>query len=215
MRVGRGLFRRALARLAFKCLLAGALLAALAGGPAAAGGSDAAGDGAPGAPPISFGGPFALVDHAGRARSDKDFAGRFLLVVFGYPRCSNTCPTGLATMAAALDRLGGAGERVQPLFISVDPARDTPAELAAYVGRFHPRLIGLTGTEPAVAAAARAYRAHRRKVVPADSTAPDDYLVDHASLTFLIGPAGQWLTLFPHRTDAAVMAAAIRRYLGQ
>ena len=116
-------------------------------------------------------------------------------------------------MAAALDRLGAAGEPVQPLFISVDPARDRPAELAAYVARFHPRLIGLTGTEPAVAAAARAYRVHRRKVVLADQTAADDYLVDHSSLTFLIGPDGDWLTLFPHRTDPEFMAAAIRRYL--
>ena len=198
-------------RAGINCLLALlALLAALAAGPAAAAGDTAAGA----LPPISFGGPFALVDHDGRARTDRDFAGRYLLVFFGYTRCSNTCPTGLATMAAALDRLGVAGGRVQPLFISVDPARDTPAELAAYVGRFHPRLVGLTGTEPAVAAAARAYRAHRRKVVLADRADADDYLVDHSSLTFLIGPAGDWLTLFPHGTDAAFMAAAIRRYLG-
>ncbi len=198
--------RRAGIKLAgIKLLLAAALLAALAGGPAAAG-SDAP-------PPLSFGGPFALVDHDGRARSDKDFAGRFLLVFFGYTRCPNTCPTGLATMAAALDLLGAAGDKVQPLFISVDPARDRPAQLKAYVGRFHPRLIGLTGTEQAVAAAARAYRAHRRKVVLADPAGPDDYLVDHSSLTFLIGPAGTWLTLFPHGTDPEFMAAAIRRYL--
>ena len=190
--------------MAGRTLLVGALLAALCAGPAAADGGAA--------PPISFGGPFALVDHDGRARSDQDFAGRFLLVFFGYTRCPTTCPTGLATMAAALDLLGTAGQRVQPLFISVDPARDPPARLKAYVGRFHPRLIGLTGTEQAVAAAARAYRAHRRKVVVADSTG--DYLVDHSSLTFLIGPDGEWLTLFPHRTDAQFMATAIRRYLG-
>jgi protein SCO1/2 len=184
-------------------LLIAALLAALAGGPAAADSG----------PPISFGGPFALVDQDGRARSDTDFAGRYLLVFFGYTHCPNTCPTGLATMAAALDRLGAAGETVQPLFISVDPARDTPAQLKAYVGNFHPRLIGLTGTEQAVAAAARAYRVHRRKVVLADSTGPGDYLVDHSSLTFLIAPDGNWLTLFPHGTDPEFMAAAIGRYL--
>ncbi len=194
-------------------LLAAVLLAALAAGPAAAGGGEAAGAPEAPPPPLSFGGPFALVDHAGRARRETDFAGRYLLVFFGYTRCPNTCPTGLATMAAALDRLGAAGRRVQPLFISVDPARDRPAELAAYVARFHPRLIGLTGTEQAVAAAARAYRAHRRKVVLADPAGPDDYLVDHSSLTFLIGPAGTWLTLFPHGTDPEFMAAAINRYL--
>jgi protein SCO1/2 len=186
------------------------LLAALAAGPAAAAG-DTASDALP---PISFGGPFALIDHHGRARTERDFAGRYLLVMFGYARCPDICPTGLATMAAALDRLGAAGQQVQPLFITIDPARDTASELAEYVAQFHPRLVGLTGSEQAVAAAAKAYRVHRRKVVLADQDGPDDYLVDHSSLSFLIGPAGEWLTLFPHGTDPEFMAAAIGRYLG-
>ncbi len=183
--------------------LVGVLLAALAAGPAAAGE----------APPLSFGGPFSLIDHDGRAVTERDFAGRFLLVLFGYTRCPNTCPTGLATMAAALDLLGAAGAQVQPLFISVDPARDRPAKLKDYVARFHPRLVGLTGSERQVAAAARAYRVHRRKVVLADAKGPGDYLVDHSSLAVLIGPDGGWRTLFPHGVDAEFMAGAIRRYL--
>ena len=116
-------------------------------------------------------------------------------------------------MAAALDLLGAAGAQVQPLFISVDPARDRLAKLKDYVARFHPRLVGLTGSERQVAAAARAYRVHRRKVVLADAKGPGDYLVDHSSLAVLIGPDGGWRTLFPHGVDAEFMAGAIRRYL--
>ena len=110
-------------------------------------------------------------------------------------------------------RIGADGERVQPLFITVDPGRDTPDRLRDYVAHFHPRLIGLGGSEAQVRAAARAYKVHRRKVVLADADGPDDYLVDHSSITYLMGPDGAFVTLFPHDTDAAFMAKAIRKYL--
>ena len=162
--------------------------------------------------PISFGGPFTLVDHQGRKRTDKDFKGRHLLVYFGYTFCPNICPTGLQTLSSALDLLGEEAAKVQPLFVSVDPDRDKPEILKSFVAQFHPRLIGLTGSEKQVRDVARAYRIFRGKVVVADAP-KDEYLVTHTPTTFLMGPDGKFVTLFPHDTDAEVMAKALKRYL--
>ncbi len=162
--------------------------------------------------PISFGGPFSLIDQKGQQVTDKDFRGRFLLVFFGYTTCPDICPTNLQTMADALNKLGGADDKVQPVFISVDPGRDRPEALADYVGNFHPRLIGLTGSEKQVSAVARAYRIHRGKIKLPDMKA-GDYLVTHTPTTFLMGPDGKFLTLFPHDSDAGTMAKVLGRYL--
>jgi len=162
--------------------------------------------------PISFGGPFSLIDQKGQQVTDKDFRGRFLLVFFGYTTCPDICPTNLQTMADALDKLGGAGDRVQPVFISVDPDRDRPQVLADYVSNFHPRLIGLTGSEQQVSAVARAYRIHRGKIKLPDMK-DGDYLVTHTPTTFLMGPDGKFLTLFPHDSDVGTMVKALGRYL--
>ncbi len=162
--------------------------------------------------PISFGGSFILVDHQGRERTDKDFKGRYLLVYFGYTFCPNICPTGLQTLSSALDLLGEGAARVQPLFVSVDPERDKPEILKIFVAQFHPRLIGLTGSEKQVRDVARAYRIFRGKVVVADAP-KDEYLVTHTPTTFLMGPDGKFVTLFPHDTGAEVMAKALMRYL--
>jgi len=162
--------------------------------------------------PVAFGGPFTLIDQDGRTRTDQDFRGRFLLVYFGYTSCPDICPTGLQTVSAALDLLGDDGGRVQPVFISVDPARDRPGVLKEYVSHFHPRLIGLGGSEQQVRRAARAYRIHRGKVV-VPGEPKQDYLVSHTPTAFLMGPDGQFVTLFPHGTEAAFMAGALRRYL--
>lgn len=162
--------------------------------------------------PVRFGGSFTLTDHHGARRRDTDFRGSFLLVQFGYTACPDLCPLGLDTMARVLDALGEAGARLQPLFITVDPTRDTPEVLAGFVTAFHPRLLGLTGSEAEIAAVARAYRVHRRKVI-LDPAHPDDYLVDHGSLTYLIAPDGGFATLFPYGTDATRMAEISRRYL--
>jgi len=159
-----------------------------------------------------FGGSFALVDHEGRIRTDQDYRGRYLLIYFGYTYCPDICPTGLQTMSQALDSLGAKAEKVQPLFISIDPIRDRPKVLKDYVSHFHPNLVGLTGSEAQIRAVAKAYRVHRRKVMfsPDD---PEDYLVDHSSITHLIGPDGKFLTLFPHGTDAQVMSKRLAGYL--
>ena len=97
------------------------------------------------------GGPFALIDHTGRPRADTDFRGQLLLIYFGFTFCSDICPIDLQSMAGAVDQLGPAGDAVQPLFITVDPEKDTPEQLRGYVALFHPRLIGLTGDPSAIA----------------------------------------------------------------
>jgi cytochrome oxidase Cu insertion factor (SCO1/SenC/PrrC family) len=172
---------------------------------------------APGGPPPPdmsdlFGGPFSLTDHEGKPRTHKDFPGRFLLVNFGYTHCPNICPLGLSTMAAALDMLEHSGARVQPLFITIDPARDTPAVLKDYVPNFHPRLIGLGGSEAQISSVAKAYRVHRAKVIVADAP-PGDYLASHTPLTYLMAPNGAFVTMFPHGTQPQFMADAIRRHM--
>lgn len=159
-----------------------------------------------------FGGPFSLIDHSGRAVSDGDFRGRFMLVYFGFTRCTDTCPIDLPTIAQALDGLGPLADRVAPLFVTVDPAHDTPAVLAAYVAAFHPALVGLTGSEAQIAAVAKAYKVHRRKLT-LPHHGPGEHSVDHGSLTYLMDREGRFLTLLPHKTGADRMVAILRGYL--
>src|SRR6266404_4128906 len=125
------------------------------------------------------GGPFELVDHAGHARSEHDFRGKLMLVYFGFTYCPDVCPTDLQAIGLALDKLGKDGESVQPLFITVDPARDTAEHLAQYVPMFHPRLVGLTGNPEAIRRAADAYKVYYAKVPR--GKAADDYTVDHTA----------------------------------
>lgn len=158
-----------------------------------------------------FGGPFSLIAHDGRRVSDADFRGRFILIYFGYTRCPDVCPIDLLTMGEALKKLGREADGIQPLFITVDPARDTKELLADYVTSFHPRLLGLTGSEAEVADAARAWKVHRVKYTPAND--PGSYGVDHSSLTYLMGPDGKFRTLIPHNTSAERMAEIVRSYL--
>ena len=165
--------------------------------------------------PVRFGGPFELVDHTGATRTNADFAGRFMLIYFGYTNCPDICPHNLQVMTEALERLGDVGAELQPLFISSDPARDTPQLLREYVENFHPSLVGLTGSETQIRAAAKSYRVHRSKLVSKDATDATDYLVNHTSLTYLMGPDGNFVTLFPHDTTPEFMATTIKKYLDQ
>ncbi|WP_270934498.1 SCO family protein [Falsiroseomonas oryzae] len=159
---------------------------------------------------LVLGGPFTLTDHTGRRVTEADFAGRFLLVYFGFTYCPDVCPTELGTIAAAVDALDGQADRVVPVFITVDPERDTQEAMADYVSRFHPRMVGLTGTEQQVAAAARAYRVFYAKVQRTDAT---DYLVDHSSFVYLVGPDGRVRALFRPDTTPDAIAQAIRGQL--
>lgn len=159
-----------------------------------------------------FGGSFSLIDHLGKSRTDKDFNGSYMLIYFGYTYCPDVCPVDLQHVSDAVDILGKKGDQIQPIFITVDPARDTSRALKAYVSHFHPRLIGLTGSEAEIKKVAKSFRVHRRKFTPKGGT-PDEYLVDHSSLTLLMGTEGQFLTLFPHNTNGEEMAKRIKTYL--
>ncbi len=121
------------------------------------------------------GGPFALVDHTATPRTDTDFRGKLLLLYFGFTFCPDVCPTDLQSIGLAIDQLGTSGEGVQPVFVTLDPDRDTPQHLANYVPFFHPRLIGLTGDASSIQQVARAYKVYYAKV----PTNENDYTIDH------------------------------------
>lgn len=137
---------------------------------------------------------FTLTDHTGRAVTEADYAGRWQLVFFGFTHCPDICPTTLAYMANVLDLLGGKADDVAPLFVTVDPVRDTVPVMAAYVSAFHPRLIGLTGSEAQVAEAARNFRTWFER--GEDATAPDGYVMAHAGHLYLMGPDGAFEAVF-------------------
>ena len=158
---------------------------------------------------VPIGGPFTLRDGDGRMRSDEMFRGAPMLVSFGYTSCPDICPTTLQVMTNALEAVGPKGEAIQPLFITVDPERDTPEVMRAYVGLFHQRLIGLTGTTEQTAAAADSYRVFARKTEGGE----EGYLVDHTALVYLMGPDGAYVTHFHHRTDSETMAAKLSEYM--
>jgi len=166
-------------------------------------------------PPLAdiFGGPFNLVDQDGIARSEKDYLGKFMLVYFGYVNCPAICPANLQEMALALEELGVEAKKVQPVFITLDPARDTSARLKGFVANFGPEFIGLTGTEAQVNATVKAYKIIRRKVTPPDLKSQDDYLVFHSTLMFLIGPDGRFLTFFPINVRGVEIAKRMRKYI--
>jgi len=159
-------------------------------------------------PAPDIGGAFTLVGHNGKTVTDADFRGRYLLVFFGYTFCPDVCPTALQIVTEAMDLLGVQATKVQPLFISVDPERDTPENLKSFVENFHPRMIGLTGSPEQVAAAAKVYLVYYAK-----ANDEEEYLMDHSAIIYLMGPDGKFVTHFSHGTSPEAMAAKVREYL--
>ena len=164
------------------------------------------------APVVSIGGPFTLVNQNGKTVTDKDFRGKMMLVFFGYTYCPDVCPTSLTQIAQTLDILGKDGEKIVPVFITVDPERDRPEYLKDYVQHFHPRLVALTGTTEQIKAVAKEYRVYFSKVREKGG-GEDDYLMDHTAIVYLMGPDGKFLTHISHGTDPDAMAKRIRKYL--
>jgi cytochrome oxidase Cu insertion factor (SCO1/SenC/PrrC family) len=156
------------------------------------------------------GGPFALIDHNGRRRTDTDFRGKLLLIYFGFTLCSDVCPTELQAIASAIDQLGPAADAIQPLFITVDPEKDTPEQLKSYVALFHPRLIGLTGDPRAVKKVALAYKVYYAKSDPTRNAGTE---VDHTGFIFLVGPDGKYLGFAPPGTSSARLAQIVSHAL--
>jgi protein SCO1/2 len=151
-----------------------------------------------------IGGPFSLTGTDGKTVTDRDFRGRYMLVFFGFTHCPDICPAELQVIAQALDQLGDKAKRVVPIFITVDPERDTPAAMAEYVKSFGPNFVGLTGSPEAIAAAAKAYRVAYSKVENKDSAG--DYTVDHSALVYLMDLEGRYVTHFAYGTSAQEIA---------
>lgn len=168
------------------------------------------------APPLagsSIGGPFALIDQHGRTVTDRSFAGKYRIVYFGYTFCPDVCPTDVQAIGAAVALLDKSdpslARRIVPIFVTVDPKRDTPAVVGQFVAAFHPRMVGLTGSTQAIAAAEKAYAVYASR---GPASPGGGYLVNHSRQAYLMGPAGQPLALLPVEQGPQAIAAEITRW---
>ena len=199
-------------RRAAAVLAAAALLAACATPPPPERRADAArlmGELMSGRHPI--GGPFTLVDPSGRRVALADFKGKLVLLYFGYATCPDVCPTDLAVIAQALREVGPAAAGVQPLFVTLDPQRDSPAVLREYTVAFDPRFVALTGSEDEIRRVATDFKVFYEKV---DLPGTNTYAIDHTPYTFLLDRAGKFVILFPPGTPADRMTEMLREQLG-
>ncbi len=155
---------------------------------------------------------FSLIDHTGQEVTQADYADRWQLVFFGFTNCPDVCPTTLAYMASVLDLLGKDADQVAPIFITVDPERDTVPVMAEYVSVFHPSLIGLTGTEAQVTEAARNFRTWYERTE--DNSAPDGYFMVHGGYIYLMQPGGEFEAVYQEGGQPPeVLAQEIRKKL--
>jgi protein SCO1/2 len=158
---------------------------------------------------IRIGGPFSLTDQNGAPKTLADFRGKYVLLYFGYTRCPDVCPTTLALMADALDKLGLQARRIVPVFITIDPARDTPATLKTYLGSFDARFVGLTGSPATIAKVGREYR-----VAVAKHPLPGGgYAMDHSSVIYLLGPDGKVSAVYDDAITPDGLAKNLRRQI--
>ncbi|WP_420142198.1 SCO family protein [Sphingomonas sp.] len=169
-------------------------------------------------PPLAgaaIGGPFALTDQDGRRFSSAALAGRYAIFYFGYTFCPDACPTDMQVLGKAMRLLDAQdpalARRIQPVFVTVDPARDTPAVVKRFTAAFHPRFIGLTGSEAQIAAVAKQYAIAYRKQPPAEGT--DGYLMDHPRIAILFGPDQKPIALLPVDADAGQVVAELRKWV--
>ena len=161
------------------------------------------------AQPAAIGGPFQLTDQAGKAFTDKDLKGKPTLIFFGYTHCPDVCPTSLFEMSEVLRAMGKDADKVNAVFISVDPERDTPATMKDYLSSFDPHLKGLTGNPEAVGKVLSAYRVYAKKVPLKDG----DYTMDHTALIYLMDRNGQFVSPFNLKRTPEEAASDLKRYL--
>lgn len=163
---------------------------------------------------VNIGGPFELVDQHGATRTNEDFRGAYMLMYFGFTYCPDTCPTALLEITNALENLAALAptkaERVVPVFISVDPQRDTPKALRSYAENFHPRLVALTGAPRELEKLGRAYGVFFAKV---PTGAPGEYLMDHTTFVYLIGPDGKYVEHFESDASVGDLVDALQRHV--
>ncbi|PON92204.1 Copper chaperone SCO1/SenC [Trema orientale] len=154
----------------------------------------------------AIGGPFNLINHEGKQVTEKDFLGKWTVIYFGFTHCPDICPDELQKLAAAINKIKQkAGIEIVPVFISVDPERDTVEQVAEYVKEFHPKLIGLTGNSDEIRSVARAYRVYYMKTAEEDS----DYLVDHSIVMYLMDPDMQFVKFFGKNNDVDSLSDGI------
>lgn len=159
-----------------------------------------------GAPSVKIGGPFQLVDtRDGKTVTDQNFKGKWLLVYFGYTHCPDACPTALNDLSLALDKLGDKRQAMAPLFITIDPERDTADVMKDYVASFAPDIVGLTGSTDQIGQAEKEYRVYAAK----HPTKDGGYDMDHSSIIYVMDPSGRFVTNFTHETDPDQMAAKL------
>jgi protein SCO1/2 len=160
---------------------------------------------------LTVGGPFSLIDDNGKPVTDQTWRGKYMLIYFGYTYCPDVCPTTLTSIADAMDKLGSKADRLQALFITVDPKRDTPEVLKQYTAAFGSRIIGLTGSPEQIATAAKAYRVYYAE--HRTGPGPDDYSMDHSSVLYLMAPDGKFVA--PVRADQTgpEIAAALTKLM--
>ena len=161
------------------------------------------------AAPSAIGGPFRLTDQNGKTITDQDFKGHPFLVFFGFTHCPEVCPTALFDISEIFGKLGPDADKVNALFVTVDPERDTPQALKEYLSSFNPRLIGVGGDADALAAVAKAYRVYYKKVPLKDG----DYTMDHTALVYLMDRGGKFVAPFNLKRTPEQSAADLKRYL--
>lgn len=157
----------------------------------------------------SVGGPFTLTDQNGKPRSDSEFRGKLMIVYFGYTFCPDVCPTDLMAITQALDALGPAAAGVQPVFIAIDPERDSNV-LADYIAAFHRSFVALTGSPDEIRKVANSYKAFYAKV-PGERGG--EYSIDHAGVIYLMGRNGEYLGFMPPQTNPGRLTEILRKYL--
>jgi protein SCO1/2 len=194
-------------------ILAGFLVGALGGAAALIVTSSAQGPKVETTGTALIGGPFTLVDQNGKTVTDRDFRGKYMLIFFGFTHCPDICPAELQVMSAALDALGSKADEVVPVFVTLDPERDTPEAVGTYVKIFGKNFVGLTGSPTAIANAAKAYRVTYSKFEYKGKDGSYGYSIDHSALVYLMDKDGQYLTHFTYGTPPSKMTETMRSYL--
>lgn len=157
-----------------------------------------------------IGGPFTLTNHQGRAVTEQDFKGKYMLIYFGYTFCPDVCPTSLQDMTTALEEMGSDADPITPVFITVDPERDTVDAVAEYMEAFHPRMVGLTGSVADTSKAAKAYRVYYAKIPAEEGRSENEYLMDHSSYFYLVGPDGTFRDAFQSHMDIGELVQKLK-----
>ncbi len=157
----------------------------------------------------SIGGPFTLVATDGKTVTDQTYRGKWLFIYFGYTFCPDACPTALNNISVALEKLGAEADKIQPLFITVDPKRDTPQVMGDYLKSFDPRIVGLTGSQAQTDGVAKAYRVY---VAPQENGG-DDYAVDHSAYFYLMDPQGKFVNVIAGDVPGDQMADKLRKMM--